>query len=122
MNPKPVPNNDLRDEVTVFSWDFGNDSIKLVVLSGNEYHYEYQDKSKKLAKQKISSTLATQLDEKFVATFIDVKYSGKYNEQKDCGHKSKMTMRGESFEFCSAKNKDEALDKLWAELHNVIKK
>lgn len=121
MNPKPVPNNDLRDEVAIFSWDYGKNTIKLLVLSGNEYHYEYLDQGKKSTKKKISSSLANELDEKFVAKFIDVKYSGKYNEEKNCGQPSKMTMRGETFEFCLAKNKDQALDNLWVELHNAVK-
>lgn len=117
MAPQPTSNNDLREGKTIFSWDYQGEILSLNLQGENEYHL-IRKSSKNNGHQKISNSKAEEIDQAFVAKFIDFKYSGNFSLEKNCGQTSKMTMRGEMFEFCLAKSKASELDSFWKELNN----
>src|SRR5690606_3574748 len=121
MEPKPIQNNDLRGGKELFSWSYDKGSLLLSLEGEKEYHLIREVKEGKVNK-KISSQEAEQIDQEFVAVFIENKYSGNYSVDKNCKKLSKMTMRGEVFEFCIEKSRPVALDSFWEKLNNNFKK
>jgi len=103
--PKKASNSDLRSNSVILSIAqvMKTKKVNIALKKSAANHYFISMKTNKSEPvYKISYKSAQQIDEKFVAVFIDVKYMSQSFSGKNCSIFYSLSMRGETTNICKS--------------------